>query len=1016
MGRKSGRAGAGGRVAINSAGNAEAAAARREIASLAAAAIGGQGRQARQTWLLWTLGRIAAGDAAGDALFTQLVESKDAAASETNRIQAVRILALRVAGRSGDARRLPACVLAAMADPALRVRFAALLAAARVADRAAVPAVIDAAADETDRLVHYAAWTTLRDLVPADELRGLLADKRAGVRLAAVLALLDTGRLEGPAVVSLSKDSDARVSQTATTWLANTGFGLDDPAAVLATIKRLDNRHVDYRLRLTLLRKLDGKAIDGGVRQDLEGLFIDRWRTATLQTDEVVPQEKSQEIAAVLWAVKPDRRAAETAWQLLGHGWPMLADSVAAGFSKLGGDGLAMLAEKLTAADPARRDRGVEALAGYAAAGRGLTAGEPLVAMLAAAWDANPQPAFRGKVLACLAAVDPASWKAAENARRRAEKLLLAAAADPDPRLLDRVPAVASSLGIPTPKLAEPRPPAQAADVLGRLKDADPTRGAKLFADARGANCGACHRAGEHGVGGIGPELSDLGLRVAPAAILESILQPSATIIEGYRVSTLVLDNGRSLTGLVLDDTPDTVRVIDIEGRSTSVQKATIEERAVQQVSLMPAGYDRTLSPEELADLVAFLLAQKRPAGQIAAVGGPTNPLAWLVGDELAAACANLGPDEKRKFCGAGELLDLRPVCLPRGEWLHTDGKGVPLTHFGWPVAVRHGGVIHIVYTRGFTHSRPTEGDTSAARTAVARSTDDGRSFEPALGLENGCFYDIPFSMQPEPPDPAAGRPQRTNMIGVGGPRSAGVIDGKVVVASDGGVYRSDDDGRTWKRLEAAGLPAQIPTVPTFGAGPDLLAHPREGLVSLGATTDHKLLVRTSKDHGQTWREREFQFDEPIQEPSGLIHDGRLILMPRTAAAIGTPQPDARGYYQSRGRQLHDDQPLEHRPRRPAGRLGRVAVRRHAPALRRAGARPRQRLEARAGRDVPRGQRDRRGSGRAVHLRLPRALPGPDRHLPGHPLARHRPAAPVFARKSMILTPPMMAGTRPFHP
>jgi putative membrane-bound dehydrogenase-like protein len=600
--------------------DSQAAAARREIAVLAAAAIKEPGREARQTWLLWTLGRIAADDAAGDAFFAGLVESNAAAISESNRIQAVRILAHRVAGRSADARTLPPCVIARLTDRSPRVRFAAMLAAASVADRAAVPAIIDAAASETDRLVHYAAWATLRDLMLIDELRGLLADGRAGVRLAAVLALLDLGRLDGPAVVSLSKDADERVSQTATTWLANTGFGLDDPAAVLATIKRLDNRHVDYRLRLALLQKLEGKAIDGGVRADLEKMYIDQYRSAGMNDEEVVPQEKSQEIAAVLWAVKPDRRVAETAWELLGHGWPMLADSVAAGYSKLGAEGLAVLAEKIPMADAARRDRGVEALAGYAAAGRGLAASEPLVAGLAAAWDKNPQPAFRGKVLACLAAIDPAFWQAAPAARSRAEKLLLAAAADPDPRLLDRVPSVASILGVPTPKLAEPRPPTKADAVLGRLKDADPARGARLFADARGANCAACHRAGDHGVGGIGPELSDIGLRAAPAAIAESILQPSATIIEGYRVSALVLDDGRSLTGLVLDDTPDTVRVIDGEGRSTSVRKDAIEERAVQQVSLMPAGYDRTLTPEELADLVAFLLTQKRPAGQVAAV------------------------------------------------------------------------------------------------------------------------------------------------------------------------------------------------------------------------------------------------------------------------------------------------------------------------------------------------------------------------------------------------------------
>jgi putative heme-binding domain-containing protein len=150
------------------------------------------------------------------------------------------------------------------------------------------------------------------------------------------------------------------------------------------------------------------------------------------------------------------------------------------------------------------------------------------------------------------------------------------------------------------------------------VPSADPARGSKIFADARGANCGACHRAGDLGVGGIGPELSDIGLRSSPAAVVESILQPSATIIEGYRVSTLVLDDGRSLTGLVLDDTPGAVRLIDAEGRSTSIRKDEIEMRAVQPVSLMPAGYDRTLTPEELADLVAFLLCQTRPAGQVA--------------------------------------------------------------------------------------------------------------------------------------------------------------------------------------------------------------------------------------------------------------------------------------------------------------------------------------------------------------------------------------------------------------
>lgn len=595
--------------------DAAAVVVRQEILALATDVAAHSARPARQTWLLWTVGRMAPADPAGDACFTAILEPPAGRVSETARVQAIRILADRVAGRSGDAHRLPDCVLAALADVAPRVRFAAVLAAAVNADREAVPALVTLAAGEADRLVHYAAWTALRDLVPADELRGLLADERPGVRLAALLALLDGGRLDGDAVTTLAQDDDPRVAQTATTWLANTGHGLDDPAALIATIKRLDNRHVDYRLRLNLLRRLEGKAIDGDVRRELEALYFDRYRKATLTTDEVVPGEKSQEITAVLWAVNPDRRTAKAAWNLLGHGWPMLGDLVAAGFPRLGDAGLAVLLEELPRADNVRRARGVEALAGHATAGRRLPASAPLVAALAAGWADQPQPAFRAKVLDCLAAIDPESWQRAEAARLPVEKLLAEAAREPDPRVLDRVPVVAASLGVAVPERVMPRPPVTAADVLARVPSADPGRGSKIFADARGANCGACHRAGDLGVGGIGPELSDIGIRSAPAAIVESILQPSATIIEGYRVSTLLLADGRSLTGLVLEDTPDFVRVIDAEGRSMNVRKDQIETRAVQPVSLMPAGYERTLTPEELADLVAFLLCQARRAG-----------------------------------------------------------------------------------------------------------------------------------------------------------------------------------------------------------------------------------------------------------------------------------------------------------------------------------------------------------------------------------------------------------------
>ena len=93
-------------------------------------------------------------------------------------------------------------------------------------------------------------------------------------------------------------------------------------------------------------------------------------------------------------------------------------------------------------------------------------------------------------------------------------------------------------------------------------------------------------------------------------------------------------------------------------------------------------------------------------------------------------------------------------------------------------------------------------------------------------------------------------------------------------------------------------MPDQIPTFPRWGQGPDLLAHPAHGLVSLGATTRGELLIRTSPDLGQTWRARVIDVGEPIQEPSGCFYAGRLLLMPRTERATKGSVAGARAYYQ----------------------------------------------------------------------------------------------------------------------
>ena len=290
-----------------------------------------------------------------------------------------------------------------------------------------------------------------------------------------------------------------------------------------------------------------------------------------------------------------------------------------------------------------------------------------------------------------------------------------------------------------------------------------------------------------------------------------------------------------------------------------------------------------------------------------------SGPCAWFEGDELAAVCANFSEKEKEKFRQAGGLIEVRPICLPRDEWLYRAPNGTPLTHLGWPVAVKLDSVIHVFHPRVFTHSRGTNPLSVLRLCAVARSTDHGKTFHPVPWLKNSCLDDLgictgrvdgemiaraPWLKKGGVLDGSSPVERLTNMRGGSGGAAAAVIDGKIVVACARGVYRSDDNGKTWRLLEGAGMPNQIPTFPRWGQGPELLVHPDKGLVSLGATPDGKLLLRTSQDHGSTWREEAFSVGEPIQEPAGCIYDGKLILMPRTGRASGIPKPDARGYCQ----------------------------------------------------------------------------------------------------------------------
>jgi putative heme-binding domain-containing protein len=129
------------------------------------------------------------------------------------------------------------------------------------------------------------------------------------------------------------------------------------------------------------------------------------------------------------------------------------------------------------------------------------------------------------------------------------------------------------------------------------------------------ANCVACHRLG--GVGSeIGPDLAKLDPKLKPAEVLKEILDPSAKINEKYQTYVFETESGKVLSGLVLEDTPERVKVIEnplAKAEPVVLKPSEIVDRAKSPNSIMPKGLLDKLTREEILDLVAYVASGADP-------------------------------------------------------------------------------------------------------------------------------------------------------------------------------------------------------------------------------------------------------------------------------------------------------------------------------------------------------------------------------------------------------------------
>ncbi|NND32065.1 MAG: c-type cytochrome, partial [Saprospiraceae bacterium] len=119
--------------------------------------------------------------------------------------------------------------------------------------------------------------------------------------------------------------------------------------------------------------------------------------------------------------------------------------------------------------------------------------------------------------------------------------------------------------------------------------------------------CASCHQI--DGIGGlIGPDLSTIGTYMTPNSILESILNPSSDIKQGYETVIATKKDGQVVSGTLYRKTDSGSLIRVTSGEIISIPNEELEKLDVSAVSLMPSGLTASLHRDELKDLISYLI------------------------------------------------------------------------------------------------------------------------------------------------------------------------------------------------------------------------------------------------------------------------------------------------------------------------------------------------------------------------------------------------------------------------
>jgi putative membrane-bound dehydrogenase-like protein len=550
--------------------------------------------ESQATWSIWALGRM---DKANGNDHSDLRKLAREGADLNARIQATRIL-----GDNKSAKDRPILV-SLLEDSEPRIRTAAMQSLAKVGWGTYASSILDAVADEKDRVTTYVNWQVMRRQLPPDERRQLLDDERPGIRLMAGLSLMEEGDrslqgkvekwLENPDASGGAKEIKGQVSVTARE--------LDFRESTQVLIKATLPKGVSFDLRYTL----DGSVPSASSPKTTGELSISKdaqIRTAAFEGKKLITNVAIAKVHRITDSEWKDRlfvrnlhypgsdSSALVVKEGLQRGVLAYSDKKDVTITKVPDQiaGATLIPTPVSLKSSSRTDF--------------LRFELNLPSVVYVAYDVKselPKWLASGFVKTEHLMSTSNGNKFQVYAKEvQPGKVVLGGNGKGQTMYL----AFTSKGKVGQTTIAASKQ---------RLGDADPRRGEEIFF-GRGT-CFACHQVQGRGVV-VGPDLAGIGKRREPHYLIESILNPDAYIVEGYQQTSLKTKDGRTLFGMILEETAISLNLVLLTGEQISVPVEDLKNRSDAKHSGMPASFVYTLSPQDVADLTAWTLTLSGPA------------------------------------------------------------------------------------------------------------------------------------------------------------------------------------------------------------------------------------------------------------------------------------------------------------------------------------------------------------------------------------------------------------------